>query len=100
MTGVVFGSISKYIEIGNIVAKGNRDSGWGISDKLVNEDDKEFVKKRVKKSNEKDTKKLSSQLDDHEKRNIKHFSMVQNKEIYFKDIEHLKNKIMFNMDVP
>ena len=26
--------------------------------------------------------------------------MVQNKQIYFRDIEHLKNKIMYNIEVP
>ena len=57
MTGIVFASVSKYIEIGNIVDR--------VSNNLLNtggasaEEDDKNIKKRIKKANDKDLKKLN-----------------------------------------
>jgi hypothetical protein len=33
-------------------------------------------------------------------RNVKHFSEVQNKQIFYNDLELFKNRIMMNIEVP
>ncbi len=34
------------------------------------------------------------------KRNIRHYSMVQNRPVFYEDLEPLENKIMLSIDIP
>jgi hypothetical protein len=71
MTGLVFATLAKFIEVGNIVNP-----------------EVEPTNKRTKKSSEK------------ERASIKHYSEVQNSPIFWADIEKHKNKVLMNIEVP
>ncbi len=34
------------------------------------------------------------------KRNVKHYFSVQNRQIYYKDLEQFENKVMLSIDIP
>lgn len=73
MTGLIFATFAKFIEVGNIVNKNP---------------EVEPTNKRTKKSSEKD------------RASIKHYSEVQNSPIFWADIEKYKNRVMMNIEVP
>ena len=96
MTGLVFATFSKFIEIGYIVNK--------KAPELTRAQKREELErlglpnnKRNRKSLEKETQQVENIMN---MRNIKHFSAVQNKPIYMPDIENYKNKVMMNIDIP
>jgi hypothetical protein len=68
MTGIVFGSICKYLEIGIIV-----DKGINHNNSCPPNVQETHSKKRINKANEKEANKHSQQT---QYRNIKHFSAV------------------------
>ena len=88
MTGLVFATLSKYIEIGNIVNKPKLE---------IEKPNDDVQNKRQKKLIEKS--KLS-QDQQPPLRNIKHFSSVQNKPIYEPDLFKFKNRTLINIEVP
>ena len=83
MTGLVFVSLSKFYEIGLII---NRSNPNPEQDQHLNKRQRKALEKGIQP--EKDTRK------------IKHFSAVQNKQIYYPDILHMRNLIMMNIEVP
>lgn len=89
MTGVVFASLSKFIEIGNIVSKYKNHNPETLMSPIGNKRQIKQQQKQVEKQN----KIINS-------RNIKHYATLQTQPIYYPDIEYLKNRIMMNIGVP
>lgn len=98
MTGLVFATLSKFIEIGNIITVKPKEIPMSRAQK------REMLEKSGMVNNKRNRKSLDKDEESEENsknlRSIKHFSAVQNKQIYYPDIQHLENKIMMSIDVP
>jgi hypothetical protein len=96
MTGVVFASLGKFIEIGNIINK-NQESD------VINPEKQASAKKQnVSSQNKRTQKQLDKQSSKTAKnianRKIRHFSSVQHKQLYWQDLENYRNRIMMSKD--
>lgn len=98
MTGLIFATLSKFIEIGNIIAIKPKEQPMSRAQK------RELLEKQGLPNNKRNRKALDKEEEYVENagntRKIKHFSAVQNKPIYFQDIDYLLNKVMMSIDIP
>lgn len=102
MTGLVFATFAKFIEIGNIINKKFGDEGLPKnSQPMTKAKKREELEKLGLPNNKRNRKNLEKDTSITENaRNIKHFSAVQNKPIYQEDISRFSNQVMLNIDVP
>jgi hypothetical protein len=96
MTGLVFTTLSKFFEIGNIVNKFPAKDSESLRRESTEIESPSKSNKRMLKTQDKDEKKKRANDD----RNIKHFSSVQNKKLYYPDIRFMRNRVMMNIEVP
>ena len=92
----IFITLAKFIEIGNIVNKPQKVQEQSRAQKR-----EELEKQGL--ANNKRNRKMLDKVEEPEDtpittRKVKHFSVVQNKSIYFPDIEKYKNRIMMNIE--
>jgi len=92
MTGLIFATLSKFIEIGNIIAIKPKDQPMSRAQNTQNESPqkRELLEKQGIPNNKRNRKALDKEEEYVENtsnlRKIKHFSAVQNKPIYYPDI--------------
>ncbi len=49
---------------------------------------------------EEEDKSQTDSSDSSYKRNVKHYSSVQNRPLYYEDLEQFENKVMLSIDIP
>ena len=99
MTGLVFATFSKFIEIGNIVNKVPAEQP--LEKELTRAQKRQQLEAQGIANNKRNRKNLAKEHEAQtEKRKAKHFSAVQNKPVYYADIAQFKNNIMMNVEVP